>query len=931
MSIAFSSKYDPAAVESAVWADWEAAGCFHADPADDGEPYCIVIPPPNVTGALHMGHALNNTLQDILIRVHRMKGFNAVWIPGVDHAGIATQAVVEKQLKEQENKTRHDVGREGLVQRIWAWKEQYGNRIVEQLKRLGCSCDWSRQRFTLDEVCGRAVRHTFYKLFRDGLVFRGKRLVNWDTHLQTSISDDELYTQPVQTSLWSIRYPIDGTDDYVTIATTRPETMLADTAVAYHSTNPRAPFLRGRFVRLPLTNRLVPLIEDDELVDPEFGTGYVKVTPGHDPNDYAVYQRHLGKPTEIAILNMMTPDGRVNDADPSWRAYAGLPMETAARKQVLSDLARLGFHDPEKDVCPHQANVNYSDRSKTPIQPFLSDQWFVRMAGLAEPALEAVRSGKVRFFPERHAQQYLAWLGEKRDWPISRQLWWGHRIPIWKREAPLDASPQGNVAAKLPQIPGVELCCREHIDAERGVIVTTVCTSAPSAWLENELAAMGFVQEEDVLDTWFSSGLWPHSVLGWPDDTPELRTWYPGSVLVTGRDIITLWVARMVMMGLYNLGEVPFRHVAINPTILDGKGERMSKSKGNGVDPVDIIETHGADALRFTLATMATETQDVRLPVKKDDRGRNTSEKFDLGRNFCTKLWNASRFVIGSLAAGSGPQADTAAYTLADRWILARLSETLRNVDLALASYRFDAYAKAAYDFVWGDFCDWYLEAVKPTLKDPRTAARAGDVLAAVLDASLRILHPIVPFISEAVWKQLGAVRNDRSIAAVSLPPSTRLIRARWPSPPAASFLGDVSEFDRLCDLVVALRNVRNEHKVEPRRTLEVRRVAGALSPEAQVHVQQLAGVRFVDAGEAATAARVIAAGIELEVLGVVDQAAEAQRLSRRRDELKKLIATLEQRLASPAYVEKAPPTLVAQTRQQLAEARDELARLSPA
>lgn len=927
MSITLPPKYDPAAVESAVWADWESGNCFRAEPTAPGEPYCIVIPPPNVTGALHMGHALNNTLQDILIRVHRMKGFNAVWIPGVDHAGIATQAVVEKQLKEQENKTRHDVGRDGLVQRIWAWKEQYGNRIVEQLKRLGCSCDWSRQRFTLDEMCGRAVRQTFFRMFRDGKVFRGKRLVNWDTHLQTSISDDELYTQPVKTSLWSIRYPIDGTDEYVTIATTRPETMLADTAVAYHSSNPRAAFLKGRFVRLPLTNRLVPLIEDDELVDPEFGTGYVKVTPGHDPNDYAVYQRHLGKPTEIGILNMMTPDGRVNDADPSWRAYAGLAMETAARRKVLEELAALGLHDPEKDVKPHEANVNYSDRSKTPIQPYLSDQWFVRMAELAEPALQVVRSGEVRFFPERHAQQYLAWLGEKRDWPISRQLWWGHRIPIWTRETP--RSPDGvPPPLELPDAPGVEVCRRDLVVPERGVVITTVCTSAPSEAIESALAAQGFTQEEDVLDTWFSSGLWPHSVLGWPDDTPELRTWYPGSVLVTGRDIITLWVARMVMMGLYNVGKIPFRHVAINPTILDGKGERMSKSKGNGVDPVDIIETHGADAMRFTLATMATETQDVRLPVKKDDRGRNTSEKFDLGRNFCTKLWNAARLVIGSLSADAPAAGLAKPTTLADRWILSRLAATVQSVEQALASYRFDAYAKAVYDFVWGDFCDWYLEAAKPALRKPAAAGPTARMLAGVLDASLRLLHPIVPFITEALWSQLNAAMPDRTLEGLPLPPSPRLIHARWPTPPVGVSLADAGEFDRVRELVSALRNVRNEHKVEPKRVLETVRVAGALSDEAFAYIEHLAGVKRVAGGDASGAAKVIAAGVDLLVLGVVDTQAEAQRLAKRRDELQKLIRTLEGRLASPAYVEKAPPALVEQTRQQLAEARAELARL---
>jgi valyl-tRNA synthetase len=729
-------KFDPAAVEAEVYALWLKDECFKADPAKPGEPYSIVIPPPNVTGALHLGHAINNTLQDILTRVHRMRGFNVVWIPGIDHAGIATQAVVEKQLKEKENKTRHDVGREGLVARIWEWKQQYGDRILAQLQRLGCSCDWSRTRFTLDDMCARAVRETFFKLFKDGLIYRGKRLVNWDTHLLTSISDDELYDEPVKTSLWSIKYPISGmgvspmrNEDaahgrdahatYMTVATTRPETMLADTAVAVHSQDPRWNWAIGLFVELPLTGRKIPIIADDILVDPAFGSGVVKVTPAHDPNDYAVYTRHLGKPTEIAILNMMTPDGKVNDADPSWSQYTGLTF-AAARKKIVEDLAAGGYHNPETDVKSHEANVKFSDRSKTAIQPYLSDQWFVKMAPLAEPALEVVRDGTIKFFPERHAQQYLSWLGEKRDWPISRQLWWGHRIPVWSArfQVSTDSDFASHPLSRLESVTDyehddllavvIQADSGEEIDDIRSIFISPVaaeydvfiCASNDKSVEElNSLGGFGFVQDPDVLDTWFSSALWPHSTLGWPEQSADLARWYPTSVLMTGRDIITLWVARMVMMGMYNLGSprlspspgtpgegrgegdlerktaldipnhphpnplpeyrerglgIPFHHVAINPTILDGKGERMSKSKGNGVDPVDIIDTHGADALRFTLTTMATETQDVRLPVKKDAQGRNTSDKFDLGRNFCTKLWNAARFVMTNLDQSGG-------------------------------------------------------------------------------------------------------------------------------------------------------------------------------------------------------------------------------------------------------------------------------------
>ena len=1018
MNTELSSKYDPSAVETAAYQVWLDEKCFHADPSRAGDPYTIVIPPPNVTGALHLGHAINNTLQDILTRAHRMMGFNTLWVPGIDHAGIATQAVVEKQLKEQENKTRHDVGREGLVERIWQWKQQYGDRILSQLQRLGCSCDWDRTRFTLDDMCAKAVRETFFKLFKDGLIYRGKRLVNWDTHLLTTISDDELYRypidEPVKTSLWSIKYPIDGTDDFVIVATTRPETMLADTAVAYHSSNAKAAFFKGKQVRLPLTGRLIPLIEDDILVDPTFGTGYVKVTPAHDPNDYAVYQRHLRQPTEIAILNMMTPDGKVNDADASWSAYAGLTF-AMARKKIIADLAAGGLHNPETDVKPHEANVKFSDRSKTAIQPYLSDQWFVKMAPLAEPALEVVREEKIKFYPERHAQQYLSWLGEKRDWPVSRQLWWGHRIPVWTFlwNGPVAHAPSDSQEVRM-DLPYLSADQNRQIAAQvlrpgsknDGRIFIGISVRPGNPEVERLIEKHGGEQDPDVLDTWFSSALWPHSTLGWPDMTPELAKYYPTSVLLTGRDIITLWVARMVMMGMYNMGGgtggppvssavgsasrtdssaaaktvrsadptetenhgraahatnatnpsplyageragvrggsatgaesgsplttglssqpsplgkgekepdggtgglavgsasrtdslpaektvraadptsgenltpspgtpgegggggsssvpqqksphpnpppayrereqearalgLPFLDVAINPTILDGKGERMSKSKGNGVDPVDIIESYGADALRFTLTKMATETQDARMPVKRDANGKNTSEKFDEGRNFCNKLWNACRFALSnlesvgsaladadaqnspghrdsdatsttaptasakadptmlasggtggppvSLAAGQDHhgRAARATLSLVDRWIISRFHRAVKESNDALKAYRFDLYAKTCYDFFWRDFCDWYVEAIKPAMKDPARAPQTANVLSAVLDGSLRLMHPMIPFITETIWWRLNDVRPVRGLPGLlECPPSKRLVLAQWP------------------------------------------------------------------------------------------------------------------------------------------------------
>ncbi len=605
MSGEISRNYDPASVEAEANRVWLEERCFAADPAAPGEPYCIVIPPPNVTGALHLGHAINNTLQDILIRAHRMRGFNTVWVPGIDHAGIATQAVVEKQLKEKENKTRHDLGREALVQRIWDWKKQFGDRILEQIKRMGCSCDWDRARFTLDDQCARAVRETFFKLFKDGLIYRGKRLVNWDVHLQTSVSDDEIYHETVKTSLWHVRYPIVGTDKYVVVATTRPETMLGDTAVAVHSEDSRWNWAIGMSVDLPLTGRKIPIITDDILVDPKFGSGVVKVTPAHDPNDYAVWQRQQGK---IEIVNILNPDATINQ---SGGKYAGMKRD-AARKKVVEDLTALGLLEKEE---PYETQIGHSDRSKTPIEPYLSDQWFVKMAPLAEPALQVVREQIIKFFPERHAQQYLSWLGEKRDWPISRQLWWGHRIPVWslrfgsqfhdgedlqKHDADAKARKKEAVdrLREYLEKAGVECSSDVFISSDLNNSLLKVdfsvrtklandaldafCREAES-WEVKEMKDGGnsnvvlneppgfpaakeassslrrivssIEQDPDVLDTWFSSALWPHSTLGWPDDTPELRKWYPGSVLVTSREIITLWVARMVMTGMYNMGQ----------------------------------------------------------------------------------------------------------------------------------------------------------------------------------------------------------------------------------------------------------------------------------------------------------------------------------------------------------------------------------------
>ena len=918
--------YDPSSIEPAIYKLWMDRDCFRADPSAPGQPYSIVIPPPNVTGALHLGHAINNTLQDILTRVARMRGMNTLWVPGIDHAGIATQAVVEKQLKEKENKTRHDLGREALVARIWQWKEQYGDRIIEQLKRLGSSADFSRTRFTLDEGLARAVRQTFFKLFKDGLIYKGKRLVNWDVHLQTSISDDEIYHETVKTSLWHVRYPIEGTDKFMVVATTRPETMLGDTAVAVHPDDPRWNWAIGKHVLLPLLNKKIPIIADPILVNMEFGSGVVKVTPAHDPNDYAVWQRQQGK---IDIVNVLTPDGRINE---NGGPYKGLKRELA-RKKVVEDLTAQGLLEKEE---PYETQIGHSDRSKTPVEPYLSDQWFVHMAPLAEPALEVVRKGKIKFFPERHAQQYLSWLGEKRDWPISRQLWWGHRIPIWTKE--IDAAAAAPIdSLQSLDVRGAQIIMRTVIEENRGF--NYVCIPPGHPQIEKEFEAQGFVQDPDVLDTWFSSALWPHSTLGWPDETKDLETWYPTSVLVTARDIITLWVARMVMAGLYNMGDIPFHHVAINPLIMDGKGERMSKSKGNGVDPVDIIETYGADALRFTLAQMATETQDVRLPVKKLADGRNTSDKFDVGRNFANKLWNASRFAIANLASIPAEDVDEKSWTITDRWILSRLMRTIQAADAALGAYRFDLYAKTCYDFFWGDLCDWYIEAIKPELKEGERRGQVANILAATLDQALRLLHPVVPFITETIWQNLNGIRSARGIEGrIEAAPSELLIEAQWPQ-----FNDDITSegaehvFAQLQGLIIAIRNIRNEYKVDPRKAITISIAAPGDATRQiltnQSLIENLAICKLLEVSPdlpcPPNCARAASSGCDLFAHNLIDANAEEQRLTKRRDELTKLRATLQTRLSNESYVAKAPPQLVKQTQNQLAEVEAELARLS--
>jgi valyl-tRNA synthetase len=1007
-------QYDHQAAQARCRALWDADRSWHADAARPGDTrpvYAVVIPPPNVTGALHLGHALNNTLQDILVRSRRMQGFLTLWMPGTDHAGIATQAVVERRLLEEEKLSRHDLGRDALVARIWAWKEQYEKRILGQLRDLGASCDWDRTRFTLDDQCAAAVRTAFFRLFSKGLVRRGKRLVNWDTFLQTAVSDDEVFHEQVKGHFWHIRYdvvdPQTGEPVSVTVATTRPETLLGDTAVAVHP-DPAAALdaaeaaLRakraevsakeqpaldaqleelagrrrdllptlitlaamaraGRQVRLPLLGRAIPLVAD-EWAKPELGSGCVKITPAHDPNDYDV-----GRRCSLPMVNILNPDGTLNAAA---GPYAGLTIPKA-RTKVVADLEAAGQLVQVEDRLIELA---HSDRSKTPIEPYLADQWFIRMDELAQPALDAVTSGRVRIVPERYAKTYLDWLSEKRDWPVSRQLWWGHRIPIWHVAGVTEADLAGALGGRDT--------VAWTADGAGGWFV---CSSDEALPVE-AVAGQPLVRDPDVLDTWFSSALWPHSTLGWPQATAELACFYPTSTLVTSRDILTLWVARMVILGLFDTGKIPFHEVYIHPKILDRYGETMSKSKGNGVDPVDVIDTLGADALRFALASMATETQDVRMPVDFQcpacgglveqtvqnrvkpridcpkcgkpfrtqwaaspadlalPRGPAVSERFESGRNFSNKLWNATRFVLmhlegfeaGPLAADLGGAAATA--ELADRWLASRLASVTRDATRAIDEYKFAEAARLLYAFAWDEFCSAYLELCKPRLADPATRDRARGMLLLGLDTILRLLHPIMPFVTEEIWQHLRETAAGRRMPWDAAPPPASIMVAPWPQPPAAWIDPRTeAQFDSFLGLVAAIREIRARQNVPPRTRVKVaikasRDQADLLAPlHGALESMAVAELTAVgpDATGAPAAATATAGGCELfvDLAGLIDVEAEIAKLLKENEKTEGFIRAKQAKLADEKFAARAPEAVVAKERAQLAELEERLAK----
>ncbi|HEV2301825.1 MAG TPA: valine--tRNA ligase [Stellaceae bacterium] len=870
--------YHPAEVEARRYPLWEASGGFAADPASRKAPYTIMMPPPNVTGSLHMGHALTFTLQDVLIRYQRMRGFDALWQPGTDHAGIATEIVVTNQLAEAQIDKRK-LGRDRFVERVWAWKEQSGGTIVNQLRRLGASPDWSRERFTMDPALAAAVRRVFVQLYREGLVYRDKRLVNWDPEMHTTISDLEVDNRETSGTLWHIRYPIaDLPGRFIIVATTRPETMLGDTAVAVHPDDERFSDLVGKMVRLPLVGRLIPIVADP-YADPKTGSGAVKITPAHDFNDFEVGRRH-----GLDMINIFDADARLNDAAPA--AYRGLDR-FAARKQVVADLEREGFVEKAE---PHKLTIPHGDRSGVVIEPWLTDQWFCDAKRLAGPAIAAVEKGRTRFVPRQWENTFFEWLRNIQPWCISRQLWWGHQIPAWY-------APDGAVF-----VAESEEEARREAAAKYG-------------------SAVALRRDEDVLDTWFSSALWPFSTLGWPEQTPELARYYPGDVLVTGFDIIFFWVARMLMQGLHFMGEVPFRTVYIHALVRDERGQKMSKSRGNIIDPLVLIERYGCDALRFTLAALAVPGRDIKL----------AESRVEGYRNFATKLWNAARYAQMNQCAPKAGFDPAANRLTVNRWIVGATAACARAVAAALDAYRFDEAANALYQFVWGGFCDWYLEFSKPILAGEDAAAREETraTTAWVLGQIVHLLHPIMPFITEEVWQHLAGGQAEM------------LLTAAWPQ-----FFADLedeaarAEMEWVVAAISAIRAVRSEMNVPPaaRPPLFVKDADAAATARLERHREhflRLARLARIDKLETipkgAVAAVVEGTSLILPLGGIVDLGREKARLEKEIDRLDGELARIAAKLGNPGFLAKAKPEVIEEQREREADAGRDRNRLKAA
>jgi valyl-tRNA synthetase len=897
--------YQPQTIEGEIYRHWESADAFAAGRPDrlQARPFAIVIPPPNVTGSLHMGHALNNTLQDVLVRFERMRGRDVLWQPGTDHAGIATQMMVERQLMERQEPNRRALGRDKFIKRVWQWKEESGNTIVGQLKRLGCSCDWSRLRFTMDDGLSRAVRKVFIDLYREGLIYKDKRLVNWDPELHTAISDLEVEQIESKGHLWHLRYPIEGTkfdpadpSTYIVVATTRPETMLGDTAVAVHPDDERYKHLVGKHVILPLVGRRIPIIAD-EYSDPEKGSGAVKITPAHDFNDFEVGKRH-----GLPMINILSQDARLilqpnpdftDGVEPNSEITRTIQdlngvFRFAARKLIIERMEGLDLVDK---IEPHVHPVPHGDRSNAVIEPFLTDQWYVDAATLAKPAIDAVKRGRTTFVPKNWETTYFHWMENIQPWCISRQLWWGHQIPAWY-------GPDGKVFVAED-----EAGARTQAKAHYGKDVT-------------------LKRDEDVLDTWFSSALWPFSTLGWPDKTPELARYYPTDVLVTGFDIIFFWIARMMMLGLHFMEEVPFRDVYIHALVRDEKGQKMSKSKGNVIDPLDLIGTYGADALRFTLAAMAAQGRDIKL----------ATSRVEGYRNFATKLWNAARFTeIHQCAPIEGFDPSSARVTV-NRWIAGETERTLAAVTEGFQAFRFNEAASAIYHFIWHIYCDWYLELIKPILTgdDQEAAAETRAMAAFVLDEALKMLHPFMPFITEELWAKRAPEGKGRE---------TLLMLTAWPEARHLQNPEADAEIGWLIRLITEVRSVRAEMNVPAGAKVPLVIAFASEETKARVarHEQTIKGLARIGTLELgrpqAGAVQIVLdeATLALPLAGIIDVDAESKRLKREIDKVGSEIAQIDAKLANEKFVSRAPEHVVEEQRERKSEAEATAAKLEQA
>ena len=855
-----STRYNPSDLEEKWYSRWKEGGYF--EPRGTGEPFTIMIPPPNITAPLHMGHALNLVIQDIIIRFKRMKGFKALWVPGEDHAGIATQNAVEKDLAKK-GTNREELGREKFLEATWNWTAEYRQRIREQIEAMGCSVDWSRERFTMDDGLSEAVRKSFVDLYKQGLIYRGKYIVNWCPRCATVLSDEEVEHEDEKGAFYHIKYPIKGSEEYVVIATTRPETMLADTAVAVYPSDERYEGIAGKTVILPLMNREIPIIQD-RYVDPSFGTGALKVTPAHDPNDFQIGLRH-----GLEVIEVIDKDARINE---NGGKYRGLDRYEA-RKQVVKDLEKQGLLIK---VEPMVHAVGRCYRCETIVEPSLSDQWYVKVGPLAKRAIEAVEQGDVVFFPETWKKVYLNWMHEIRDWCISRQLWWGHRVPVWYCD---DCN---------------EIIVEEH-DPE-------FCPRCGSRKLR---------QDEDVLDTWFSSQLWPFTTLGWPEKTSDLKAFYPTSVLVTAFDIIFFWVARMIMAGYHFMGDKPFDHVYITRLIRDKNGRKMSKSLGNGIDPLDVIEEHGTDAMRFTLAILAAQNHDIKLDVRF----------FDTYKKFANKIWNASRFVFLNMEGFEKMEIDETKLAVEDRWIMSRLAKSVTAVESSIDVYDFPTASKTIYSFFWNEFCDWYIESIKPRLnRGAEDRAVAQNVLIKILDASLRMLHPFMPYITEEIWQRLPGSEG-------------LLISSEWPDFDESDF-DDASEdeFSRIMEIVRGIRNVKAEMNIPPSSKTDVYCLGREIDSEVLKLVSHLSNSNEIGRRDEKTSGSVSAwadnENTLYVVLGEIDTEAEIQRLQGKLEKERNDLTRTKSKLENKSFVDNAPEEVVNENRERLSISQDNILRI---